>query len=341
MLSSKFYVQSYIKNHLINKNGTYTGGDGTVTLTVQNGIVTWVVDEKEALANATASGENDTHYVFLYEVNVSLKKNKLCEVGTYQTTKNNTGGDCKLFISQNRRGDTCYVPGCSEAGDTTTTIEAEGLADGNGDPFTGKVRFVIGTDGWPVADDDTVSASGGKATGTFKADPAGTYSIFVEEVRGGANYKFPDCEASFQVEDYCDDRCEETKTDVSSGAVFVDFALCEQIPDGERGDCEACLEGGVDGIQGIWTAIGCIPANPESIIKTFMTLGLSVGGGATLLLILAGAFRLSVSQGDAQATKDAQEQITSAIIGLVFIILSITMLRFIGVSLFQIPGFGG
>lgn len=330
--------EAVTKHFNININKTYPSHDGTVT--VKDGVVTWVVKEKEALQNYFGSGENDTHYVYLYRRGDS-NSNKLCEIGTYQTTKNDTGGDCKLFISQSRRGDTCYVPGCSEAGKTNTTIEVEGLADGNGDPFTGQIRFVIGTDGWPSAKDDLEKAVNGKATGSFKADPEGTYTVFVEEVRAGENYKFPDCDASFQVEDYCDDRCEETRTDVSAGAVFVDFKLCEQIPEGERGDCEACLEGGSDGIQGIWTAIGCIPAKPESIIKTFMTLGLSIGGGAALLLILAGAFRLSVSQGDAQATKDAQEQITSAIIGLVFIILSITMLRFIGVSLFQIPGFGG
>jgi hypothetical protein len=65
-----------------------------------------------------------------------------------------------------------------------------------------------------------------------------------------------------------------------------------------------------------------------------------MSGAIVLIMILAGAFMLSTSQGDPKKTQDAKELITSAIIGLLFIIFSITILQFVGVSILRIPGFG-
>ena len=116
------------------------------------------------------------------------------------------------------------------------------------------------------------------------------------------------------------------------------FALCFQIP-GENKDaferCATCFKTG-----GIWTAVGCIPSNPESIINTIIRIGLTLGGGIVLVMILVGAFMLSTSKGDPKKTQEAKELITSAIIGLLFIIFSITILQFIGASVIKIPGFG-
>jgi len=46
------------------------------------------------------------------------------------------------------------------------------------------------------------------------------------------------------------------------------------------------------------------------------------------------------SQGSPEAVKSATEQLTSAIIGLLFIILSFVILQIIGVNILHIPGFG-
>jgi len=53
--------------------------------------------------------------------------------------------------------------------------------------------------------------------------------------------------------------------------------------------------------------------------------GLAIG---VFFIILAG-YKLMVSEGDPQRTKAAQEQLTSAIIGIIFILLSVTILRVI------------
>ncbi len=115
------------------------------------------------------------------------------------------------------------------------------------------------------------------------------------------------------------------------------YELCAQIDQSkpQYQACMSCFTG-----EGIWTAVGCIPSDPESIIQTVITIGLSVGGGVVLIMILAGSFMLSVSQGDPNKTKEAKEIITSAIIGLIFVIFSVTILQFIGVSILHIPGFG-
>jgi hypothetical protein len=100
-------------------------------------------------------------------------------------------------------------------------------------------------------------------------------------------------------------------------------------------NCTICMEDG-----GIWTAVGCIPQTPEAIVKTLIEIGLIISGAIVLIMILAGAFMLSTSQGDPKKTQDAKELISSAIIGLLFIIFSITILQFVGVSILRIPGFG-
>jgi len=125
------------------------------------------------------------------------------------------------------------------------------------------------------------------------------------------------------------------------------FYLCTQIPSGgefaaQKAACESCqnISGDTNTDTGIWTAVGCIRANPESIVKQVITLGLSIGGGVALLMILASGFIFSTSQGDPKRVTDARELLTSAVIGLLFIIFSITILQFIGFTIFRIPGFG-
>lgn len=115
------------------------------------------------------------------------------------------------------------------------------------------------------------------------------------------------------------------------------YELCAQINKStdQYAACLACFD-----TQGIWTAVGCIPSSPESVIKVVITIGLALGGGVVLIMILVGSFMLSVSQGDPNKTKEAKEIITSAIIGLLFVIFSVTILQFIGVSILHIPGFG-
>lgn len=141
--------------------------------------------------------------------------------------------------------------------------------------------------------------------------------------------------ASLPAQAQCGSDEEQCNEDLS----FVyNYELCsQQIKEGteEWQACIACFEN-----NGVWTAVGCIPSDPESVIVTIITIGLAAGGGIVLIMILVGSFMLSVSQGDPNKMKEAKEIITSAIIGLLFVIFSVTILQFIGVSILHIPGFG-
>lgn len=87
----------------------------------------------------------------------------------------------------------------------------------------------------------------------------------------------------------------------------------------------------------ISTAIGCIKTDPEQLIAQVLQIGIFTGSGVAFLLILLGTFKVLSSHGNPEGIGRGKEQITSAIIGLVFIIMSITILQIIG---FDILGLG-
>lgn len=114
------------------------------------------------------------------------------------------------------------------------------------------------------------------------------------------------------------------------------FKICDQIGELEqKQQCNACLNA-----DGLWTAVGCINREPTNIVRTFVRIGLGLAGGVALLIILASSFMLSTSQGDPKKVGDAKEMLTAAIIGILFVVFSIVVLQFIGVTILQIPGFG-
>lgn len=117
------------------------------------------------------------------------------------------------------------------------------------------------------------------------------------------------------------------------------FQLCSQagkLNSVEFESCETCFE-----TEGVWTALGCIPyGNTTSMVNVFMTIGLGLAGMVIVLMVLGGSFLLSTSQGDPKRVEEARGMISSAVMGLLFVIFSITILRFIGVRILQIPGFG-
>jgi hypothetical protein len=98
--------------------------------------------------------------------------------------------------------------------------------------------------------------------------------------------------------------------------------------------------------DGINTALGCIkvgsPGNSQNasnnLITTILRLATGVGGGLALALILYGVFIVTTSAGNPDKLKSGSEIITSAIIGLIFILLSIFLVNLIGINILGIPG---
>ncbi len=80
------------------------------------------------------------------------------------------------------------------------------------------------------------------------------------------------------------------------------------------------------------TAFGIIPTTPGGLVGAIFSLILGFAGGAAILLIIFGGYKLMISQGNSEKTQEAKETITSAILGLLFIIFSTALLQIIGVD---------
>jgi hypothetical protein len=94
------------------------------------------------------------------------------------------------------------------------------------------------------------------------------------------------------------------------------------------------------GADAVWTAFGCIQAQPQQFVSAVLRIAMGVGGGVAFLLILLGGFQMLTSAGDPEKLKSGRDQTTSAVTGLLLIIFSVFFLNFVGFSIFGIPGFG-
>lgn len=178
---------------------------------------------------------------------------------------------------------------------------------------------------------------GGELTGTLDLGrlAPGRWEFVVTGTAEGYNY----CKSQFLVNA---DEVSTPDKPISS----VPFALCKQVAPEDYAACTHCI-GGKDNIEnpddagaGLWTAFGCVRTSKEGMISDIITIGLMLSGGVVILTILYGAFLLTTSSGDPKRVQEGQEMVTSAIMGLLFVIFSMIILRFIGVDILRIPGFG-
>lgn len=82
-----------------------------------------------------------------------------------------------------------------------------------------------------------------------------------------------------------------------------------------------------------------IKTDAGDLVKSVFGVILSISGGIALILIIISGYQLIFSQGNPEAVKAAQERLTSAIVGLLFIIFSLVILQIIGADILKIPGF--
>ncbi len=101
----------------------------------------------------------------------------------------------------------------------------------------------------------------------------------------------------------------------------------------EKNNCTSAAGTLCNNGQGVSTAIGCIPTQIGPLVNTLVSSFIGLAGGIALILMLWGAVEMILSRGDANALKSGQGRFTSAILGLVFILFSIVLLRIIGVDI--------
>ena len=91
--------------------------------------------------------------------------------------------------------------------------------------------------------------------------------------------------------------------------------------------------------KAVETALGKIPVDPIGFIMKLFTLGLTFAGLGALILIIVSGYRILMSRGNPDTIKNARETLTSAIVGLIFLVFSIVILSVIAGDILKIPGF--
>lgn len=82
-----------------------------------------------------------------------------------------------------------------------------------------------------------------------------------------------------------------------------------------------------------------IDPTPVGFVKSIFGIILSLSGGIALILIIVSGYQMMASQGNPEKLQGAKETLTSAVVGLLFIIFSMVILQVIGVDILKIPGF--
>lgn len=97
-----------------------------------------------------------------------------------------------------------------------------------------------------------------------------------------------------------------------------------------------------DGDTGINTAIGCIHAlgNQSQFLGEILRWAVGIGGGIAFLLMIYAGFMIMTSAGNPDRLKAGQELLTSAISGLILLIFSVFVLKFIGIDILGLNQFG-
>ncbi len=80
------------------------------------------------------------------------------------------------------------------------------------------------------------------------------------------------------------------------------------------------------------TALGNIPTTPTAFAGKVLTVGIGLAGGIALIIMVVGSIKILTSSGDPKKVGEGREMIVAAVAGLLFLILSILILRFIGAT---------
>lgn len=120
---------------------------------------------------------------------------------------------------------------------------------------------------------------------------------------------------------------------------FFVFGHFFSFPKSYAASSSTCAEFKGEKCVAVDTAIGKISTEPQGFVRSIFSLVLGLSGGIALILIMISGYKMMSSGGNPEATKAATEQLTSAVIGLLFIIFAFVILQIVGVDILKIPGF--
>lgn len=168
---------------------------------------------------------------------------------------------------------------------------------------------------------------------TFCFKNPGSFSIRVEDQNDSASFG----SAVLKVEESDTGKALDQLLGNSQGN--KDYCKPSNDPDGPNCTSGAGQSCGSLSNPGISTAIGCIHTKPAELVKDIMTFLLGSGGGVAFLMMVFGAFQMMTSSGNPETLNAGRSRLTSAVIGLLFIIFAVLFLQIIGVDILNLPGF--
>ncbi len=267
---------------------------------------------------------------------------EFCYLSSYTIVKAKPQCSSPLQVSQVRNGKTCFYnggAGCIQKG-IPVSLVAGGLKPGSMGINLQKL-FVTIKSGILSDYGETFSISDASVSVPYTFSTGDKYEIRFYDISISYPYEGA-CNTDILIAEFCPaETCNQTSS--TSTGTYKRFELCNQIMDGAmKQQCLNCMTGSTSSSKepGVWTAIGCIGRDPESITESLIRLGIGMGGGLCLITCLAGGFLLTTSEGNPKKVEEAKDMITGAIIGLLFVLFSVIILQFIGVTIFHIPGFG-
>ncbi|MFC1727100.1 hypothetical protein ACFL0Y_01125 [Patescibacteria group bacterium] len=102
----------------------------------------------------------------------------------------------------------------------------------------------------------------------------------------------------------------------------------------------ACKTPGSSEYNGVMTAIGCIGViDLSDLMVSLSTIMFSVAGGIAFLMMVFGAIQVLTSAGDPKKLQGGRQLITSALLGLLFIVFAVFIFRTITRDILHLPGF--
>jgi len=134
--------------------------------------------------------------------------------------------------------------------------------------------------------------------------------------------------------------CCETAEQCAAVPVPTDMKGVDVLCNGDT-KCQECVyvsnSSTVTGLS--WTAFGCVPTNDfNGFVGWLLSKLIFIASGVAFLLMVLGAIQILTSAGNPDKVKAGKELITSALSGLLLVILSIFLLKLIGVDILHIPG---
>lgn len=88
-----------------------------------------------------------------------------------------------------------------------------------------------------------------------------------------------------------------------------------------------------------YTMLGCISTNPGEFTRQLVDFFFRISGGIAFLFLLYGAGVLITSQADPEKLNQGKRIVYGAIIGLLFVLLSVFIFNFIANNILKLPGF--